>query len=156
MTPAFRLCCGSASGLGSTWPPISYTPLSSQPGVRKTFALVARPTGTRDALRRIRREKTEMIADAHQKAKIGQVQDLSDAQEFADTEARERALIAGHCDVDFTGWLAITGSNEDELAAAVKQVGRAATQAGCETRVLYGQQSQGFVVAALPLGRTTL
>ena len=145
----------------SEWPRIDVAPhflhaLIFTPGVRKTFALVARPTGTRDALRRIRREKTEMIADAHQKAKIGQVQDLSDAQEFADTEARERALIAGHCDVDFTGWLAITGSNEDELAAAVKQVGRAATQAGCETRVLYGQQSQGFVVAALPLGRTTL
>ena len=71
-------------------------------------------------------------------------------------EARERALISGHADVDFTGLLVVTASSQDELAAAVKQVERAATQAGCETRVLYGHQSQGFAAGAIPIGRSTL
>ena len=69
--------------------------------------------------------------------------------------ARERALISGHADVDFTGLLVVTAETEDELEAAARQVERAASQAGCETRVLWGRQSQGFN-AALPLGRSTL
>lgn len=126
------------------------------PGVRKTFSLVAKPLGTREALRQIRHDKTELLADAHQKAKIGQIADLSDGAEYDDVLARERALISGHAEVCFTGWVAVTASSPDDLAAAVKQVERAAIHAGCETRVLYGQQSQAFTVAALPLGRTTL
>ena len=125
------------------------------PGVRKTFSLVARPKSTADALRQIRREKTEMIADAHQKAKVGQIADLSDQQEYDDVVARERALISGHADVDFTGLVVVTAEGEEELEAAARQVERAASQAGCETRVLWGRQSQGFN-AALPLGRSTL
>jgi hypothetical protein len=126
------------------------------PGVRKTLALVARPKGTAEALRHIRRQKTAMIADAGQKAKVGQVQDLSDIQEFEDVLVRERALISGHVDVDFTGLIAITATSEEELDGAARQVERAASQAGCETRILYGRQSQAFTVAALPIGRHTL
>ena len=125
------------------------------PGVRKTLSLVARPKSTADALRQIRREKTEMIADSHQKAKVGQIQDLSDQQEYDDVVARERALISGHADVDFTGLLVVAAETEEELEAAARRVERAASQAGCETRVLWGRQSQGFN-AALPLGRSTL
>jgi len=144
----------------SEWPRIDVAAhflhaLVFTPGVRKTFVLHARPLATADALRQIRREKTDWIADARQKQKVGQIQDLSDAQEYADVEARERALIAGHADVAFTGLLAVTALSDEELDAATRQVERAASQAGCETRVLYGRQAQGFV-AALPLGRSTL
>lgn len=125
------------------------------PAVQKAFSLVARPLPTAEALRQIRREKTDWIGDADQKQKVGQIQDLSDVQEYEDLEARERALIAGHADVAFTGLLTVTARSEEELDAATRQVERAASQAGCETRVLYGQQSQAFV-AALPLGRSTL
>jgi hypothetical protein len=126
------------------------------PGVRKTFSLTARPKGTADALRQIRRQKTEMIADASQKAKVGQIADLSDAQEFDDVVARERALISGHADVDFTGLVVVTAASEEQLDAAARQVERAASQAGCEIRVLCGRQSQSFATAALPLGRSAL
>ena len=53
----------------------------------------------------------------------------------------------------FSGFVAITANTRDELTAAVAAADRAATQCGCETRVLYGQQAQAFTVAALPLGR---
>jgi hypothetical protein len=142
----------------SEWPRIDVPPhflhaVVFAPGVRKSLSIVARPLQTSAALRQIRKEKTEMITDSHQKAKIGQIADLSDAQEYDDVVARERALISGHADMAFSGFLAVTAGSESELSVAVSQVERAATQAACETRLLYGQQAQAFVVAALPLAR---
>jgi hypothetical protein len=121
--------------------------------VRKTLSITARPLGTGDALRAIRKEKVEYIAEAHQAARIGKITDLAAEQEYADVVARERALIAGHADMRFSGFLTVTAATLDELRAAVAAANRAASQCGCETRVLVGQQAQAFTVAALPLGR---
>ena len=145
----------------SEWPRIEVNPLFLHSlvftgGVRKTLSILYHPLMTDAALRKIRRQKADAISDARQKAKVGQVEDLSDAQEFADLEARERALISGHADFEFTGLLAVTAATETKLAEAVKQVERAAIQSGCETRVLAGQQAQAFVSAALPIGRLTV
>jgi len=126
------------------------------PGVRKVVSLVARPVGTAEALRRIRVEKTSALADAAQKAKIGQVADLSDHQEYEDVLARERALVAGHADVDFSGFVTVSAPSSEELDAAVAAVARAATQCACEARPLYGRQAQAFICASLPLARSTL
>lgn len=126
------------------------------PGVRKTLCLSMRAKGTSEALRQIQREKSEMVADYRQKRKIGQVEQLSDAQEYNDVLDRERALIGGHADIDFTGWVVISAATETELDAATKRIERAASQAACETRVLFGRQAQAFIAAALPVGRFTL
>ena len=126
------------------------------PGVRKVVSLLARPVGTAEALRRIRVEKTSALADAAQKARVGQVADLADHQEYEDVLARERALVAGHADVEFSGFVTVTAPTSDELDVAVAAVVRAATQCACEARPLYGRQAQAFVCAALPLARSTL
>lgn len=124
------------------------------PDIRKSLSLIARPLGTAEALRALRKEKTEAITDSRHKAKVGQVQDLSDVQEYQDLLAREQALIGGHADVEFSGFLAVTAASQEGLTQAVALIERAAGQSGCETRILYGRQSQGFVVGALPLGRS--
>ncbi len=54
------------------------------PGVRKTLCVTLRAKGTGEALRRIQREKSEMVADYRQKRKIGQVERLSEQQEYSD------------------------------------------------------------------------
>jgi hypothetical protein len=123
------------------------------PDIRKSLCLLARPLGTAEALRTLRKEKTEAITDAGHKAKVGQVQDLSDVQEYNDLLKREQALIGGHADVQFSGLITVTASSEEGLTQAVALIERSAGQSGCETRRLYGRQSQGFVVGALPLGR---
>lgn len=143
----------------SEWPRIEVAPhflhaLVFAPDIRKSLSLVARPIGTAEALRALRKEKTEAITDAGHKAKVGQIQDLSDVQEYQDLLQREQALIGGHADVEFSGFVTVTASSEEGLTQAVALIERAAGQSGCETRVLYGRQSQGFVVAALPLGRS--
>jgi hypothetical protein len=123
------------------------------PGVHRSISLVARPLGAGDAIRQIRREKTEMLTDASTKARIGQIADLSDAQRMADLDAREKALICGHAEMVFSGFLTVTAPTRERLASAVSQVERSAIAAACETQLVYGAQAQGFVTAALPLGR---
>jgi hypothetical protein len=142
----------------SEWPridvhPSFLHPLIFQQGVRKSISIIAKPLGTSEALRAIRKEKVEYITEQQQAAKIGKIADLSADQEYADVLARERALISGHADMRFSGFVAITANTRDELTAAVAATQRAANQCGCETRILYSQQGQAFTVAALPLGR---
>jgi hypothetical protein len=135
-------------------PPDFLHPVVFAPGVRRTLSLIARPLPTDEALRQIRKEKTEAAADQAQKARVGQIADLADAQEYQDLLSRERSVIAGHTDVEFTGLITVTAPSRDLLDASRMAVMRSAAQAACEVRPLYGRQAQGFILAALPLART--
>jgi Putative type VII ESX secretion system translocon, EccE len=143
----------------SDWPRIDVPPsflhgLVFQQGVRKTISITATPLTTAQAMRDIRKAKVEYVTDSAQKARIGTIADQSDAQELSDVMDRERALIAGHADLRFTGLIAVTAGTKEELDSALSQVQRAATQCGCETRLLGGQQARAFTAAALPLARS--
>jgi hypothetical protein len=140
------------------WPRIDVPPsflhnLVFQQGVRKTISITATPLTTAQAMRDIRKAKVEYVTDSAQKARIGTIADLSDTQELSDVMDRERALIAGHADLRFTGLIAVTAGTKEELDTALSQIQRAATQCGCETRLLCGQQARAFTAAALPLAR---
>jgi hypothetical protein len=141
------------------WPRIDVTadflhPLVFAAGVRRVLSITARPLPTDAALRQIRKEKTEAVADMAQKQKVGQIADLSDAQEYEDLIARERSVVAGHTDVEFSGFVTVTAPTRPLLDAAREAITRAAAQAACEVRPLYGRQGQAFVLAALPFART--
>ena len=145
----------------SEWPRVDVLPdflhaLVFAPNVRKSLSIVARPLGSADALRQIRKERTSAIADSRQKAKVGQIADLADADEYADLLTRERAVGAGHADVELSGFLAITAESEQDLRAARSTIERAAATSGCEILLLSGRQTQGFIVAALPFARSVL
>jgi hypothetical protein len=127
-----------------------------QPSIRKTLSIHYEPTPVDQAMRDIRRAKVEYATDAAQKAKMGVLADLSDSVEAADVFDRERALVAGHADIRFTGMLTITAPTREELEAAVAEIARAAIQSGCETQRLLGQQARAFTAAALPLGRKVM
>jgi hypothetical protein len=134
-------------------PPDFLHPVIFAPGVRRTLSVIARPRPSDEALRQIRKEKTEAVADQAQKARVGQLADLADAHEFQDLLDRERSVIAGHTDVEFTGLITVTAPDRDLLEAGRAAVLRAAAQAACDVRPLYGHQAQGFILAALPLAR---
>jgi hypothetical protein len=124
------------------------------PGIRRTLSIIARPLATDVAMRQIRKEKTDAVADMAHKHKVGQIADYSDHQEYEDLLSRERSVVAGHTDVEFAGLLTVTAGDREALDAARAQITRAAAQAACEVRPLYGRQAQGFACAALPLGRS--
>jgi len=143
----------------SEWPRQDVAPNFLHPvifaqGVRRSLSVVAHALGTGEALRQIRKEKTEAVTDSAQKARIGRLHDLSDTQEYEDVLAREQALIAGHADMEFSGFVTVTAESRDELTTAVAHVEQAFGQAACETRVLFGRQAQGFVVSTLPFARS--
>jgi hypothetical protein len=121
--------------------------------IRKSLSLIITPLPTDKAQTQIQREMTEAVTDAEQKARIGQVSKASDRQAQRDIQARDEALAAGHADCMYSGFVTVTASDRDELTAAVAVIEQAAHKAHCELRVLYGVQSQAFVVGALPFAR---
>lgn len=111
------------------------------------------PMRTDRAARDIRKKKTEYISDAAQRQKIGQIEDAQQTAEYQDVLQQEADLTAGHGVLRATGFVAVSASDPDELERAVAAIEQAAIQTSCETRRLWGQQAQGFAVAALPLAR---
>lgn len=124
-------------------------------GVRRSFTLLCTPIRPDRAARDLRRKKTEYIADAAQRAKIGQIEDAQQTAEYHDVLQQEADLTAGHGILRYTGLIAISAPTSGELDAAVAEIEQAAIQASCETRRLVGQQAQAFAAAALPLCRAT-
>ena len=112
-----------------------------------------RPKDVEHYLIDIRKKKTEYISDAAQRQKIGQIEDAQQTAEYQDVLQQEADLTAGHGVLRATGFVAVSASDPDELERAVAAIEQAAIQASCETRRLWGQQAQGFAVAALPLAR---
>jgi hypothetical protein len=142
----------------SEWPrslvyPGFLAPLLLSSGIRRTFTLLYTPMRTDRAARDIRKKKTEYISDAAQRQKIGQIEDAQQAAEYQDVLQQEADLTAGHGVLRATGFVAVSASDADELERAVAAIEQAAIQASCETRRVWGQQAQGFAVAALPLCR---
>lgn len=142
----------------SEWPrtevfPTFLSTLLLAPGVRRATSLVAQPLTSAEAMRAIRKERVEYQTDAAHRARIGQLTDFASEQEWADVTQRERDLVAGHGDLRFAGFVAVTAPDLDALQAARASIEQAAIQAGCETRLLVGQQAQAFAAAALPLCR---
>ena len=142
----------------SEWPrslvfPGFLAPVLLSSGVRRTFSLICDPIRADVAARDIRKKRTGYISDAHQRAKIGQIEDLGQTAEYDDVLQQEADLTAGHGLLRYTGLIAISAPTGNELEAAVSAIEQAAIQASCETRRLVGQQAGAFTAAALPLAR---
>ena len=142
----------------SEWPrsqvfPGFLSPLVLSTGVLRTVSLHYIPVRSDHAARDIRRKKTELISDAHQRRRIGQIEDASATAEYEDVLQQEADLTAGHGVLRTIGLISISAQTRTELDKAVASVEQAAIQASCEVRRLVGQQAQAFTAAALPLCR---
>lgn len=142
----------------SEWPrtavaPTFLSPILLSSGVTRSFSLICDPVPAARAARDLRRRKTEYIADAAQRARIGQLEDVGQTAEYHDVLQQEADLNAGHGVLHYVGLLAISAPTEAALEEAVAEIEQATIQAGCETRRLVGQQAQAFTAAALPLCR---
>ena len=142
----------------SEWPrsqvyPGFLAPVLLSSGIQRAFSLVCTPVRSDQAARDIRKKKTELISDAAQRSKMGQIEDASQTAEYGDVLQQEADLTAGHGVLRYTGLISVSAPTQDELDTAIAAIEQAAIQASCETRRLVGQQAQGFTVAALPLCR---
>jgi len=142
----------------SEWPralmlPGFLSPVLLSSGIRRSFTLLCDPVRADQAARDIRKKRTGYISDAHQRQKIGQIEDAQASAEYQDILQQEAELTSGHGVLRYTGLIAVSADSPEELDAAVSQVEQAAIQASLETRRLSGQQAQAFAAAALPLAR---
>lgn len=143
----------------SDWPrsqvfPGFLSPLVLSTGVLRTISLHYVPVRNDQAARDIRRKKTELLSDAHQRSRIGQIEDAGATAEYGDVLQQERDLTSGHGVLRATGLISVSAATADELDAAVATIEQAALQALCEVRRLVGQQAQAFTAAALPICRS--
>ncbi|QTE28620.1 SCO6880 family protein [Pengzhenrongella sicca] len=144
----------------SEWPrsavyPSFLAPLIQTSGVRRTITVLFTPLRADAAARDIRKKKTEYLADAAQRAKLGQIEGAAQHAEYADVLQQEADLTAGHGVLRATGLICVSAPDLIELEQAVAAIEQAAIQASCETRRLWGQQAKAFAAAALPLCRPT-
>lgn len=142
----------------SEWPrrnvmPGFISPLIFAGDFRHTVTLVARPKSAARALSKVEGALNDQQAADRIRAGWGQVKSLAQQAETDDLIRREEELVAGHGDVDFSGYVTITAPDEEELAAASSKLRHAAAQSFLEIRNLVGQQAEGFIASALPLGR---
>lgn len=143
----------------SEWPrsqvfPGFLSPLVLSSGILRTISLHYLPVRADQAARDLRKKKTELLSDAHQRSRIGQIEDATATAEYGDVLQQEADLTSGHAVLRTTGLISVTAATVDELDAAVATIEQAALQASCETRRLVGQQAAAFTAAALPLCRT--
>lgn len=142
----------------SEWPRIQVpagfiSPLTFAGDFIHSVSIVAEPIDTSVALKRVEKDLEDAAASSRLQAKLGQTRTLQQEQEQTDVQQREKELVAGHGEVRFSGFITISASTKEELAAAEAKLRHGASQAHVELRALYGQQHQGFLVSALPLGR---
>lgn len=143
------------------WPRHEVHPAFLQPlllgeASARTFSVIAEPVGTARALREIRRAKAEHVADAAQRARIGQIEAEATRAEVADLDRREAELVAGHGDLRFTGLITVSAPDAATLEERASVLESAAAQAMCDVQRLVGQQGHAHLAAMLPLARGVL
>jgi hypothetical protein len=141
----------------SDWPrfdthPAFLAPLLLPAGATVTTALIYEPIPTPVALRQIGRDKVAQTSDAALRRRIGTLDTAEQAARAADTAEREAELAEGHLDMRHTALIAITAATREDLADAATRIRQAAAAAGCDTRILYGQQLAALNAVILPSG----
>lgn len=122
-------------------------------GVRRTLSLSYRPKSLEAALKDVRRRKATVVADATERQRKGQVDSEEDNVEYADVQARERQLIAGHADLGLVGLVTVSADTDEGLRSACAAIETAAVSSLIDLRSLTWQQAEAFTAAALPLAR---
>ena len=128
------------------------SPLILSARLRRSFSLLVEPVSIAKAEREIRSAKAEHHSEQATKARIGQVHSQRDDAALADVERREAELVAGHGELRYLGLVSVTAASSGDLDEACATIEMAARRSQLELRRLYGQQHQGFLAAALPLG----
>lgn len=118
-----------------------------------TVTLIAEPEDTGSALKEVQKEMGDIRTARRINQKLDRVETLDEATQHSDVEDLESELVQGHGRVRFVGLITISAADKQGLAAAHAKLKAGASQSRIEIRLLAGQQYQGFLAGALPLGR---
>ena len=119
---------------------------------RRTMAVVMEPLDPARALRSAENARTNEISDDELRARMGFLATARRRRQQQALVEREQELAEGHSGVRFSGYVTVSASREDELAAATAEIEQSAQMARLELRPLLGEQAMGFTYT-LPICR---
>jgi hypothetical protein len=141
----------------SGWPRVEVSPmfmdalLGHSTAVR-TVAVSFEPLAADRSTREVEAAVTRDRADRELRARFGQSETARQRQAAEATTRREAELAAGHGEVRLSGFVTVSGRDEEELRRACAEVHEHAARARLELRRMYGQQADAFSYT-LPLAR---
>ncbi len=139
------------------WPrsdvgPAAFLPLLLGGAPRQAVSLTLAPLPPAAASRRAERERTSGQADAELRRRHGFAVTARSRAEQEVAFSREEELAAGHGAFLFSGYVAVSASDEEELEVCCGSVEQAAALSRLELRRLYGCQEEAWT-CSLPTGR---
>jgi hypothetical protein len=127
-------------------------PLLADGGARRSLSMIFEPLPPRAAERAVMRERTERHVAVRMRQRTGQLVPEHERAAMAIAAGQDAERAAGHGLVRFTGYAAVTVTDESQLEDACAALEADAASAQVELRRLWFSQDCGFALAALPLG----
>jgi hypothetical protein len=139
------------------WPRTDVSPmfmdaLLGRSSAVRTVAVTFEPIPPERSVREIEAAVTRDHADRELRRRFGQAETARQRQAQDATVRREAELAAGHGEVRLSGFVTVSGRDEDELRRAIAEVLEHAARARLELHRMYGQQAAAFSFT-LPLCR---
>ena len=139
------------------WPRVEVSPLFmdallARSSAVRSVAVTFEPLSPERSTREVEAAITRDHADRELRHRFGQLETARQRQSHEATLRREAELAAGHSEVRLSGFVTVSGRNQDELRRASAEVLEHAARARLELHRMYGQQADAFAFT-LPLCR---
>jgi hypothetical protein len=139
------------------WPRVDVSPmfldaLLGRSGSVRSVAVTFEPLAPERSTREVEAAVTRDRADREIRRRFGQSETARQRQAQEATVRREAELAAGHSEVRLSGFITVSGRDEDELRRATAEVLEHAARARLQLHRMYGQQAEAFTFT-LPLCR---
>ena len=118
----------------------------------RTVAVTFEPIPPERSVREIEAAVTRDRADRELRHRFGQSETARQRQAQDATMRREAELAAGHAEVRLSGFVTVSGRDDDDLRRSIAEVSEHAARARLELHRMYGQQAAAFTFT-LPLCR---
>jgi hypothetical protein len=118
----------------------------------RTVAVTFEPISPDQSARQVEAAITRDRADSELRRRFGQSETARQRQAQEAALRREAELAAGHAEVRMSGFVTVSGQDEQDLQLACAEVLQHAARARLELRPMYGQQAEAFCFT-LPLAR---
>ncbi len=139
------------------WPRVEVSPmfmdaLLARSSAVRAVAVTFEPLSPERSTREVEAAITRDHADRELRHRFGQLETARQRQSHDATLRREAELAAGHSEVRLSGFVTVSGRDEEDLRRASTEVLEHAARARLELHRMYGQQAEAFTFT-LPLCR---
>jgi hypothetical protein len=139
------------------WPRVEVSPLFmdallARSSAVRSVAVTFEPLSPQRSTREVEAAITRDRADRELRHRFGQLETARQRQTHEATLRREAELAAGHSEVRLSGFITVSGRDQDDLRRASAEVLEHAARARLELHRMYGQQAAAFTFT-LPLCR---